>query len=141
MGRTTIGQWWLGRNTGDGAFQNRYFGAWDSTIGWRDVVFGDFAGDGKLDVLGRSAIRQWWLGANTGSGFANQNVGSWSPNVGWRDVQTLRDPQAATKQSFKGRGATAADLAFAAEVVREESAANKTATDAALANHEEWFEL
>ncbi|HEV2946706.1 MAG TPA: FG-GAP-like repeat-containing protein [Gemmataceae bacterium] len=55
-------------------------------MGWRDVMTGDFNGDGKQDIVGRTAIGQWWVGLSDGSSFSNQLWTTWNEAAGWRDV-------------------------------------------------------
>ncbi len=88
IGRTAGGQWWVGHITSSG-LENQLFGVWSEAAGWRDVVTGDFDGDGDTDVVGRTSGGTWWIGVNTGSGFTNQVFGSWAEAVGWRDVMVV----------------------------------------------------
>jgi hypothetical protein len=53
---------------------------------WRDVITGDFNGDGKSDIAGRNFAGQWWVGVSDGSSFTNQLWTTWNPNVTWVDV-------------------------------------------------------
>ena len=41
VGRTSGGQWYVGRNTG-ASFTNVFFGSWNEAAGWRDVTTGVF---------------------------------------------------------------------------------------------------
>jgi autotransporter-associated beta strand protein len=56
-------------------------------MGWRDVLTGDFNGDGKQDIAGRDAAGHWWVALSTGSGFLNELWTIWSTGVTWLDVQ------------------------------------------------------
>jgi hypothetical protein len=57
-------------------------------MGWRDVMTGDFNGDGKADIVGRSSAGQWFVGVSDGSSsFTNQLWTTWNEAAGWQDVQ------------------------------------------------------
>jgi hypothetical protein len=103
VGRTSNGAWYAGIN-GSNGFSNKFYGSWlenDPRNGWRmwvDVQFGDFNGDGLLDVAGRNYQGYWYVGLNNGSRFVT-NLWSkipWTevvnPNTGksllWQDVNT-----------------------------------------------------
>src|SRR5262249_26240540 len=54
---------------------------------WRDVMTGDFNGDGKQDIAGRDFLGRWWVSLSTGSNFsAPQLWDTWSTGVTWLDV-------------------------------------------------------
>jgi hypothetical protein len=61
---------------------------------WRDVVTGDFNGDGRADIAGRNFAGQWMVGIASGTlaaagtySFTNQFWTTWNPAAGWQDVQ------------------------------------------------------
>jgi hypothetical protein len=55
-------------------------------MGWRDVMTGDFNGDGKQDIVGRSSAGQWFVGVSDGSSFSNQLWTTLNTSVTWVDV-------------------------------------------------------
>jgi len=44
--------------------------------------WGDFNGDGKLDIAGRAGTGDWWVASNTGSLLVNVYFGSWDESAG-----------------------------------------------------------
>jgi hypothetical protein len=82
----TSGTWTVLRSTGT-AFQSVNFGTWNPSAGWRDVLTGDFDGDGTSDVVGRTSSGLWWVGRGTGGGFVSTLWASWNEAAGWRDVR------------------------------------------------------
>ncbi len=75
-------------------------------MGWRDVMTGDFNGDGKQDIIGRSSAGQWFVGVSDGSSsFSNQLWTTWNEAVGWRDVQ-IGDFNGDGKADIAGRTAS-----------------------------------
>jgi hypothetical protein len=87
VGRTAIGQWWVGISDGSGSFNNQLWTTWNEAAGWQDVQVGDFNGDGKADIAGRTAWGDWWVALSDGSSFTNSFWGHWNPNVTWVDVK------------------------------------------------------
>ncbi len=90
-GLTAGGDWWVGEtNVGLGQLVNHLYGGWSfvqSGDPWRDVMQGDFNGDGRLDIIGRDATTgTWWLEANHGLYFFNTPHGAWDEAANWRDV-------------------------------------------------------
>jgi hypothetical protein len=82
------GPWWVAASNGSNGFNSSFFGAWDPSITWVDVVTGDFIGDGRTDIAGRDFnTGNWWVGVSNGSSFKNSLWTTWNPNVTWVDVQ------------------------------------------------------
>jgi len=86
------GQWWVGISNGD-HFTNELWATWapyTATFQWQDVVFGDFTGDGKMDIAGReSGNGKWWVAVSTGHSFVTSFWTAWtpdSPSFTWVDV-------------------------------------------------------
>jgi hypothetical protein len=79
---------------------------------WRDVITGDFNGDGRADIAGRNFAGQWLVGTSTGSlaaagsySFTNQLWTTWNPTAGWQDVQ-VGDFNGDGKADIAGRTAS-----------------------------------
>jgi subtilisin-like proprotein convertase family protein len=86
------GQWWVGISNGD-HFTNQLWATWapySAGFQWQDVVFGDFNGDGKMDIAGReSGNGRWWVALSTGSAFQTSSWTVWAPNsanLTWTNV-------------------------------------------------------
>jgi hypothetical protein len=93
IGMTDGGGWWAGLSTGTGInihFQNVFLTRWNPNAGWRNVMVGDFNGDGRMDVIGMTNGGGWWAGLSVGSGtavsFANVYMGQWNPTAGWQHM-------------------------------------------------------
>jgi hypothetical protein len=80
----------IAMGTGDGTFQSAPKpGGPPPSTDWRDVVTGDFNGDGKQDIAGRAANGQWWVSLSNGTSFsAPQLWDTWSTGTTWLDVHT-----------------------------------------------------
>jgi len=98
-GNPANGQWWVGRMQSDRpadqpGFTNQLWGRW-SQIDWQQTSFGDFDGDGRLDVIGHlpldhpSQPGQWWIGRNTGSSFTNAAFGDYGRNAAGESIGAL----------------------------------------------------
>jgi len=98
-GNPANGQWWVGRMQSDRpadqpGFTNQLWGRW-SQIDWQQTSFGDFDGDGRLDVIGHlpldhpSQPGQWWIGRNTGSSFTNAAFGDYGRNAAGESIGPL----------------------------------------------------
>jgi autotransporter-associated beta strand protein len=82
------GQWWVGLSDGATSFTTTLWTTWSPNVTWVDVKVGNFAGDGKADIVGRvQQSGQWWAAVSTGNSFGNSLWTTWSPNVTWVDVQ------------------------------------------------------
>jgi autotransporter-associated beta strand protein len=57
-----------------------------STVGWTDVMTGDFDGSGTQDIAGRTANGQWWVALSNTTSFTNQLWTTWNPGLIWADV-------------------------------------------------------
>jgi hypothetical protein len=68
-GRTAAGQWWVSTSTGSGFVTNRWGTGWNEGARWRNILVGDFNGDGKAEVAGRTASGEWWVSLSSGSAF------------------------------------------------------------------------
>jgi hypothetical protein len=93
-GRNFAGQWLVGISTERFApagpynsFTNQLWTTWNPAADWRNVVVGDFNGDGKADIAGMTAGGYWWVAESTGSSFVNTYWGRWSPLATWVDVK------------------------------------------------------
>lgn len=85
VGRTSSGQWWVGRNTGS-SFNTEFWGYWVPS-GWQDVQVADVDGDGDDDIVGRDSGGSWWVARSNGSsGFTNELWGGWVESAGWVNV-------------------------------------------------------
>ncbi len=104
IGRDASGQWKMASEA-DGVLSSTALGAWDESAGWRDVVTGDFNGDGQTDVVSRTATGQWWLGGANGDSSINEYLGAWDESAGWRDV-TAGDFNGDGRLDIVGRTAT-----------------------------------
>ena len=78
------GDWWASLTIAGGVV-TQSFGVW-SPVNWVDVQFGDFNGDGKIDVAGR-VNGQWWVGLSNGNTFTSTLWATWSPTASWVDVR------------------------------------------------------
>ena len=77
--------WWVAESGGE-SFMTSNWGRW-SDIGWNDVMFADFTGDGRTDIAARAATDgTWWVSQSTGDAFNNVFWGTWSTAVDWTDV-------------------------------------------------------
>ncbi|MBA3314878.1 MAG: VCBS repeat-containing protein [Planctomycetaceae bacterium] len=92
IGRTSTGAWYLAANLGS-SFNTlpSAFGAWTETLGWRDVQVGQFAGNGKMDVLARTATGTWYVGENSGSAMTFRPFGQWNEGLVWKNVASGRN--------------------------------------------------
>lgn len=89
LARSHTGGWFVARNLGTSFSSRTFMGTWNEAANWRDVIQGDFDGNGRMDVLGRTSSGDWWLAAQTSNGlFQNKYWGKWNESVGWRDVLT-----------------------------------------------------
>jgi autotransporter-associated beta strand protein len=60
-----------------------------NTVGWQDVMTGNFTTGKDSDIAGMTAGGSWWVAISNGSSFNNQFWGSWpGPAFSFVDVQT-----------------------------------------------------
>lgn len=100
-GFTADEDWYIAASNGT-SFTTTHAASWSPDAGWRDLLSGDFDGDGLTDVAGRTAAGGWWVGRNTGSGFEAARWGGWNPDAGWQDVRAL-DVDGDGKTDIAGR--------------------------------------
>jgi hypothetical protein len=86
LGRANNGQWWLATNERTN-FTTVLDGGWNEAAGWRDVLRGEFDGDGLQDIVGRTASGEWWVARGGGVPLANTFFGQWNEAANWRDVR------------------------------------------------------
>jgi FG-GAP-like repeat len=85
VGRASTGYWWMLANNRT-AFSSVRLNGWGG-IGWKDVVRGDFNGDGRTDYAGRTPAGQWWISNSLASGgYANVPAWKWNESLGWSNV-------------------------------------------------------
>lgn len=86
VARSAVSGAWVVLHSTGAAFDSRTFGGWNPTAGWRDVMSGDFNGDGKADIAGRTSDGHWWVGLSNGSAFVTTHWAGWNEAAGWKDV-------------------------------------------------------
>ncbi|MCA9079228.1 MAG: VCBS repeat-containing protein [Planctomycetaceae bacterium] len=76
--QSATGHFWAALSLGT-RFRNEYFGRWSPT-GYVDLMFGDFSGDGKADVLGFRETGAWVMGLTNdlGNHFGVRYKGNWN---------------------------------------------------------------
>src|SRR5262249_27400055 len=109
-----------GLSTGS-SFVSTFWGHWNLSVTWVDVMVGDFNGDGKSDIAGR--VREygdWWGALSTGNSFDTQlwhnpggSPGSSNPGNGQPVVRTPEPASAWQPQPVERRSQerTAASVA------------------------------
>lgn len=83
------GAWFVGASNGINAFTwGAPWAQWSVSPTWRQVLVGDFNGDGRLDIGGLSNQGDWYVGASNGvSNFAwNNPWAHWSMGSTWSGV-------------------------------------------------------
>jgi hypothetical protein len=86
VGRTNAGEWYVARNERT-QFTSAFNGSWNEAAGWRDVMMGDFTGDGQQDIVGRTSTGQWYVAKGGGVPLTNLFFGAWNEGAGWIDVR------------------------------------------------------
>ncbi len=65
IGRTSTGQWWMAKNLGS-SFQSVYLGSWNESLGYQDVLVGNFYDESQngpkiMDLAARDAPGTWFV--------------------------------------------------------------------------------
>lgn len=77
------GSWWVSTPKSDGTFVNKQWAKWSVPTAWQTVQFGDFNGDGKIDILGYSPTGVIYVGLSTGTSFSTSQWGVISSSIFW----------------------------------------------------------
>jgi hypothetical protein len=83
------GKWFVGTSNGSNAFTwGPLWAQWSVPASWRQVLVGDFSGDGKLDIGGLSTNGTWYVGVSNGmDNFVGGNPWAhWSTGSTWSSV-------------------------------------------------------
>lgn len=108
-GRDSTGRWYLIAKSGGTeaapTFSSTQIGTWSTRQDWRDVVVGDFDGNGTDDIAARAGSGTWWQLHKTGSSFSNSKMGNWSTRVIWTEA-VAGDFTGAGRDGIAGRTST-----------------------------------
>lgn len=89
-GRDATGTWYIIAKSGGTAmapiFSNTPTRTWSTIQPWRDIVVGDFDGNGSDDIAGRAGTGGWVMLHETGGVFRNSAMGAWTTSLTWSDV-------------------------------------------------------
>jgi hypothetical protein len=72
------------------------------TVGWHNVLTGNFSGHKMADIAGMTASGQWWVAVSNGSSFANQFWGSWDRRLQRRRQDRHHRPKLADRRVERG---------------------------------------
>lgn len=83
------GDWYVALSNGSSTFNTTKWATWPAGTNFKDVVAGDFNGDGLTDIAGRLATTQQWfvLLSAVGNRFASSVWSTWSQASDWMDVR------------------------------------------------------
>lgn len=83
------GEWYVGLSNGATGYTTTKWGTWPAGNVFKDVVVGDFNGDGRSEIAGRLAATQQWYVAlsQPGNTFSSAIWGTWSQASDWLDVR------------------------------------------------------
>jgi hypothetical protein len=114
-GRDSAGRWHMIAKSGgtpeSPTFASTQIGAWSTRQDWRDVVVGDFDGNGTDDIAGRAGSGIWWKIHKTGGSFTNSKMGNWSTRTIWVEAVVgyfSGPPTPGSRAEIAGRTATGA---------------------------------
>ena len=89
-GRDAAGTWYIIAKSGGTVtaptFSNTPTRTWSTIQPWRDIVVGDFDGNGSDDIAGRAGSGGWVMLHQTGGVYRNSTMGTWTTSLTWSDV-------------------------------------------------------
>ncbi len=77
VGMDHLGRWRVGVAKANNTFDCSKWGQWSASRTWYDVQFGDFNGDGRIDIVGRNERDEWWVSLSGTGTLTTTLWGDW----------------------------------------------------------------